>query len=326
MRGINRTRKLLRRIFLLHRVFPRCIILIYHRVADVAFDPQLLCVSKTHFAEHLEYLRRHYHPMSLQDLKQAVSTGKVPRYGVVVTFDDGYADNLWNAKPLLEAAYVPATIFITSGKVGDEREFWWDDLERLILLPPKLPVELTLEIRGNRHSFQTKTSKERQNTYYALHRLLRPLDNAARELVIAELVRWAGVSSQGREDYRPMNPQEVATLADGGLVEVGAHTVTHSVLGSQPVEVQRYELFTSKQELEKIIGRCVTSFSYPYGGRGDIGQETVGLVREAGFEIACANVQGAVGKRTNLYWLPRCLMRNWDGDEFASKLREFLRE
>lgn len=325
MRGINRARKLLRRTLPLHRVFPRCIILIYHRVADVVSDPQLLCVGKTHFADHLEYLRRHYHPMSLQDLKQAVSAGKIPRYGVVVTFDDGYADNLWNAKPLLEAADVPATVFVTSGKVGDEREFWWDDLERLILLPPGLPVELTLKINGNRHSFQTKTSEERQNTYYTLHGLLRPLDSVARERAIAELVHWARVSPQGREDYRPMNPQEVATLADGELVEVEAHTVTHSVLGSQPVEVQRYELFASKQELEKIIGKSVTSFSYPYGGRGDIGQETIELVREAGFDIACANVQGAVGKRTNLYWLPRCLMRNWDGDEFASKLREFWR-
>jgi len=323
MRGVNRIRRLVRKMFPVHRIFPRCVILIYHRVYDAFSDPQLLCVSKKNFTEHLEHIQNHYHPMSLTDLGKAISIGKVPRYGVVITFDDGYADNLWNAKPILESVGIPATFFVTSGKLGDEREFWWDDLERLILLPSRLPDRLALEISGNYYTFQTMTSGERQDTYYNLHELLRPLDNTTREGVIAELARWADMQTQGRENYRAMNHKEVAILASG-LCEVGAHTVTHSVLAEQTVDFQRYEIFESKKTLEEITGKRVTSFSYPYGSKSDIGYESVSIVKEAGFGIACANVEGIVGRKANPYLLSRCLVRNWDGDEFAKRLRRFL--
>ena len=69
----------------------------------------------------------------------AVSGGDVPSAGVVVTFDDGYADNFHNAKPLLERYEIPATVFVTTGYLQDQREFWWDELERILLQPGTLP-------------------------------------------------------------------------------------------------------------------------------------------------------------------------------------------
>src|SRR5687767_8520588 len=81
---------------------PRALILVYHRVTQIDSDPQLLCVGPRRFAEHMEVLRKDYHPLSLRDLQQRVRDGGIPRKGVVVTFDDGYADNLYEAKPLLE--------------------------------------------------------------------------------------------------------------------------------------------------------------------------------------------------------------------------------
>jgi len=49
---------------------PRAIILVYHRVASMATDPQLLSVLPQHFAEHLEILSRDYHPMSLRSHRE----------------------------------------------------------------------------------------------------------------------------------------------------------------------------------------------------------------------------------------------------------------
>jgi peptidoglycan/xylan/chitin deacetylase (PgdA/CDA1 family) len=127
----------------------KVLILLYHRVADLKLDPQLLAVTPEHFAEHLEILRRYSRPMSLQGLLVALRNGCLPRQAVVVTFDDGYADNLHCAKPLLERYDVPATAFVTAGYVGSQREFWWDELERLILVPGRLPEELRVNINGS---------------------------------------------------------------------------------------------------------------------------------------------------------------------------------
>src|SRR5262245_19306871 len=113
------------------------LILLYHRIAEPAADPFDLCVTPQHFAEHLEQLRRHHRIISLTELSQRLASGATLRHTVVLTFDDGYADNLHHAKPLLERYDAPATVFVTSGYVGQDREFWWDELERLLLLSPR---------------------------------------------------------------------------------------------------------------------------------------------------------------------------------------------
>jgi peptidoglycan/xylan/chitin deacetylase (PgdA/CDA1 family) len=105
-------------------------------------------VSRQHFAEHLEILRTRYGPMRLQELTKRLQSGPLPRRKIVVTFDDGYADSLLNAKPLLERHEIPATVFVTSGNVGQEREFWWDELDRVFLHSGRLPKELRLVIDG----------------------------------------------------------------------------------------------------------------------------------------------------------------------------------
>ncbi len=99
-RRINRLRRVAR--WLRNRFAQGTVILLYHRVAELPSDPQLLCVTPQHFAEHLEILRKHANPMSLQQLVKTLQAGKLPRRGVLVTFDDGYVDNLNNAKPLLK--------------------------------------------------------------------------------------------------------------------------------------------------------------------------------------------------------------------------------
>src|SRR5215212_5224770 len=127
----------------------RTLILLYHRVAKLHSDLWSLAVTPEHFAEHLEVLRQYAHPIRLQHLPQALSDGNIPNRSVVVTFDDGYADNLHSAKPLLKRYDIPATFFLTTGYVGKEREFWWHELERLLLQPGTLPGRLRLKIDGN---------------------------------------------------------------------------------------------------------------------------------------------------------------------------------
>ena len=75
----------------------------------------------------------------LQGSKDWIFKGKakLPRRTVIITFDDGYADNFHTALPLLQEADCPATVFVTAGKIGAERDFWWDELERVILVPDK---------------------------------------------------------------------------------------------------------------------------------------------------------------------------------------------
>jgi peptidoglycan/xylan/chitin deacetylase (PgdA/CDA1 family) len=80
-------------------------------------------------------------------------------------------------------------------------------------------------------------------------------------------------------------------------------------------------MLKSKARLKEILGQSPASFAYPFGGRQHYTEETVVAVRQAGFDWACSNFAGIVRSGTSRWQLPRFLVRDWDGDEFARNLK-----
>lgn len=278
---------------------PGALILLYHRVAESVHDTHSLCVTPRHFAEHMDVLRRCARPLPLAELSEALHEGRpLPSRSVVVTFDDGYADNLFNAKPLLERYEIPATVFMTTGYLENSCEFWWDELEQL-----SLP----------------------DNLYHSLHQRLRPLPEKERRKALDEL--WRGRKTQPalRETHRPLSCDELRQLAEGGLIEIGSHGVMHPVLSGFPPAIQLEEIRQSKNRLEEILGYPVESFAYPYGTRSDYTGDTVKMIQESGYRSACSNYSGLVRQGVDPYELPRIPVRDWDGKTFSRFLKEQLR-
>ncbi len=341
--GLTRLRRAAR--LLRSRIASQAVILLYHRVAELDSDPQLLCVKPKHFAEHLQVLARYGYRMRVDELAESLHNGTLPRRAIAVSFDDGYADNLYNAKPLLQSYDVPATVFVTSGYIGRDLEFWWDELERLLLKPLTVPAELSLVIGAK--SYRWKASAEssqaehvraaqprsssrvktdtgsRFSLYWSLCGVLRNLPELERRRALEKLLTWSGAAVTSRSTHRPMTNHELASLAGDAIFEVGAHTVWHPVLSSIPQPMQESEVQGSKAFLEEALGRTVNSFSYPYGTRLDYTTETTDIVGAAGFTSACSNFAGTVWRNTDRFQLPRCLVRDWDGDTFEQKLREW---
>jgi hypothetical protein len=204
-----------------------------------------------------------------------------------------------------------------------EREFWWDELERLVLTAPELPESLQLELNGT--SVKWNASDSRQQLYQQLGDSLRPLPSAKRFDVLGELQRWSGMNAAPRASHRALSPEEIRQLADGGLVEIGAHTITHPVLSAISIAQQQQEITDGKTQLEQMLNQPVASFAYPYGTRDDYTRDSVAIVKRASFSCACSNFKGVVQPRTSLYELPRFVVRDWDGDEFERNLRGWFR-
>jgi len=105
---------------------PTCRILLYHRVADVKNDPHLLSVSVHNFRDQIAWLQKNYHIVPLSKLVDQIKYHTLNSKSICITFDDGYADNFYNALPILKQLKVPVTIFITSGMIGKKTPFYWD--------------------------------------------------------------------------------------------------------------------------------------------------------------------------------------------------------
>lgn len=321
----------------------RAAVLLYHRVADETSDPYGLCVSPAQFEEHLQAIRDVGRPMPLDDLVHALTAGAVPEHAIAVTFDDGYLDNAEAALPLLEKYDVPATVFATTGPGGREREFWWDELERVFLEPGQRPGTLELRLgaathrwdveagysreeagaHGRWHLFEDDPPTARHAVFREVYDLLRPLSSPERTAAMAVLLGWAGLASGDvRLSRRTMTPERMATVDADGLLRIEAHTVNHPALPAQSDADQQAEVAGAKRTLEEWLGRPVTGFAYPYGAHDE---RAVSTVREAGLAYACACTYRSVWSRSDRFALPRLEAPARDGDVLTELLRWQLR-
>ena len=297
---------------------PPLVILLYHRVCELGSDPHRLAVPPAIFRAQIERLRARM-PVVRLDRPWPPRPGPV----AAVTFDDGYADNLEQALPILESLEVPATFFITTGNVESGREFWWDELDRLVLEGAR-PARFTLEDREQGGAWPSATDDERARLLGDLHAAMKRIDAARRERWFAQLRAWAGAQADTRPSHRPLRVEDVRRLAASPWATVGAHTVTHTRLASLAAEQQRAEITGSKQRLEHWLGREVTLFSFPFGERRDFTATSVQLCRAAGFLRTATNVPGTCHRWTDPQRLPRHVVRDWPADEFERRLGHFL--
>jgi peptidoglycan/xylan/chitin deacetylase (PgdA/CDA1 family) len=294
-------------------------VLIYHRVGTLAHDPHLLAVSQDNFRSQLNYLKKNFHVVRFED-----DWKNIPKPAVAITFDDGYADNCLNALPILEEVGIPATVFITTGHVGTDREFWWDDLERLILHEGVGRDSFRLEDEQYAGTWQSASMTDRERMYADLHRLMKKVPLETRERWFGQIMAWCGCDAHARASHLPLSVEELKKLAASPWITIGAHTVTHTSLSVLSPERQKEEIVSSAKYLAELIGKPIEVFSYPFGTKADYDSTTVRICREAGFTRVAANFSGLAHSWTDPTLIPRILVRDWPQAQLAQVLSDFM--
>lgn len=306
------------RRLLQNRLNPPVLVLLYHRVTTLDADPQLLAVTPENFRAQMLFLKENFVLARLED-----EWSRLEKPAVVVTFDDGYADNTLEALPILEELGVPATFFVATSLIGTDREFWWDEVERVLLAEREYPPLCELPLAEGTRRWPTGKAQDRRRMYHDLLPLLRGSLPETRDQHLERLRIWAGAQPQGRDSHRVLSRHELRRLAASPQVTLGAHTLSHSSLSVLPASRQREEIAGAKSWLEEVLGQEVQVFSYPFGTRGDYTAETVAICRDTGFTRSCSNFHGQWRADTDLQQLPRRIVRNWDLATFKKELFRF---
>jgi peptidoglycan/xylan/chitin deacetylase (PgdA/CDA1 family) len=289
------------------------LVLLYHSVAAVDVDPWGLAVTPGHFADQMRWLKHNARVVPASEMDVG-DPGQV-----VITFDDGYANNLHAAR-VLEGLGLPATFFIASGWIGTPNEFWWDILERLVFSSRQTICDVVLN--GDPVTIDLSTPGARMETYVRLHRLLRPLppSRCTRELgVLAD--RLEGNPAHVRDSHRVLTQEELVELAMIPGMEIGGHTVTHPCLADHDEVVQAQEVRDAKAHLEHMVRTTIDSFSYPYGIKGTFSTATEKLVASAGYRRAFVVGRGPT-MRANPFRIPRRSVLDWNERDFAEWIVE----
>jgi peptidoglycan/xylan/chitin deacetylase (PgdA/CDA1 family) len=293
------------------------LILCYHRVVEGVEDPFYLCVSPGNFAAHLEEVSRAREPSTLADVS---FPSRRPR--VVVTLDDGYRDNLTNALPIAQSKGVPITVFVTSGILGNHKGLWWDRLGTLLRSRPPHVKEIDLPAADGNVRLPLGSSGIRADLD-SVRRHLLPLRVTEIERALDVISEQWQVGSAPPPDAGTLTPEDLRQLAESDIVTIGAHTADHVRLRDRSAREQQDTISGSKQELEQSIGRAVSHFAYPFGGRDDFDDRSVEAVRSAGFDTACTTLPGTARSSADPYRLPRRLVMDWGRPRFRVQMQRW---
>ncbi len=286
-----------------------CTILLYHGVSDAPdWDEELFdgrFVSTADFRRQIRFLNRHFDVMSLRDVVAHIESGApFRRRSAAVTFDDGYRNNLDVAHPVLREFGVPATYFVATDFIGGARRPWWDRVQEMVHPSRSLgSAKVTVDSTGT-SPYDLATRADRRRLYLEVMRAIQatPSDEQS---VMEGLERTLGIPEGPGETNAFVDWEGLRAASSEPLVEIGAHTGSHPQLSSLSRQEAGDEVATSKRSLEDALGVPVTSFAYPYGTRASYTDETVDLVKEAGFSCALTGIEGNVDERADPYQLRR---------------------
>ena len=297
------------------------VVLCYHHVADVPNDALALSVHPDRFAAQLEYLRDR---VDVVPLSAICHPRERPR--VALTFDDGLADTIDVAEPLLSAAGLPATAFVPSVALEPGHEFWWEALVHLVLEVDQPEREaLEVEIGGHPLRVDVRSAAGRSRAFRALNqRLLAVHPSSIDDVIAAVAAQLGGTVPPACSEHRKMTTDDLRAAARRDVLEIGGHTRSHALLTSLDAEAQRDEIAGNRRELEAEIGTHVSSFAYPYGYSGSFTRATAAVVRAAGYARACTTLADRVTPRSDPYRIPRHQVHDWDADGFATHLGWWL--
>lgn len=298
-------------------------IFLYHRVASPREDPFALAVPEKWFQDHLDILRSQCRLVGLDEI-----IGDGPHSAsrlAAITFDDGYADNLTTASPILREAGIPATFFICTGSLGEARGFWWDRLARAIAATAMgsagRAALANLSLQGD-----LSNTDGRLKATLEMAARLRPMRPLERDRAVANLedVLLGGAGGKP-DDCTVLDETGLRELGSLPLTEIGVHTQSHAMLSMLTRGEQLEEIARSVDRIRGITGRGTPRFlAYPYGGAHDYNADSCLAARDAGLEAAFVNHAGPFDPGREPYRIPRYYVPPIPADPFRAWLRGIL--
>lgn len=278
-------------IFIFHRVLPQPDPLLPSEPDAIMFDWIVRLIARS------------FTVLTLGEAANALAQGRLPAAAAVITFDDGYADNLTVATPILRRYGISATFFIATAFLDGGR-MWNDEVIEASRAAPAGEIDWT-EFGLGRHLVSDAAS--RVHCYSTALKQLKYRPHAERAAMTREIAQRAGLSEHCE---LMLTSQQLTELKANGM-EIGAHTHTHPILENLPDTEAEKEIIEGRSRLESMLDEPVRIFAYPNGVPGrDYSERHPAMLKRLGFDAAVSTAPGYAQTGTDPRQLPR--FTPWD--------------
>ena len=302
-------------------------VLAYHSVS-LDRQGQAFCINPgittdaDRFREQMKLLRRNYHPITLDNIADWL-TGKraLPRRSVAVTFDDGFADNVEIAAPIMEEFGIFGTFYLTVDSVARGDLPWFCRMEYLFR---RAEQEKKILQTSDGDKWKMDDPTQRRDAYLKLAYPCARLSGNEQQQHIESVETLFGYCLDMQVLPRMMTFEQARNLRHRGHI-VGNHSFSHGNMAHLSPEDLHREIIEADDILSKELGEKVEHFSYPHPCLQPQWNETsLALTRELGYRTVVLTQNGCVTKKTSPLLIPRLCLSDPDLNAFRWKLETAL--
>lgn len=284
-------------IFKKHGIF----ILFYHRleIRNSSGVFPFLAIELDNFIKHMEYLKKNYKIISMDDARKILTDNKkLDEDYFVITFDDGYRDNYTYGFKIFKEYGIKPTIFLAANHIESQKCLWVDMVAKIIYSSKidRVYVEMIGE------EVHLRSLNDRTKLLSTILDKLKKYDDKEKYKKIDSLALDFKMTIPNKCELM-MNWEEVRKMSGIG-VDIGSHTMNHPILTKILLEEARKEIKGSKELIEERIGKRVANFAYPNGKKPDYNSDIKEEVAKS-YETAVTTIFGANTPGDDIYELKR---------------------
>ncbi|MBK9303619.1 MAG: polysaccharide deacetylase family protein [bacterium] len=290
---------------------PVVAVLCYHDLREDDDFANWLRLPVTEFDRQLTWLGRAARFIAPEDLDAPERLDR-RRLNVLLTFDDGYLNNLKLALPLLEAHRAPALFFVSTRPMQDQQPFWPD----LVLTPVQALRLERLDLTAFGFADYRFHPADDGRRWEDLERLLvdlKRVGNADHPRVAAALAHITGThgaaAAEHLQRFRPLTADEVGAMSRSPWVRIGSHSHDHVLLTYLDDQALAMNLTESRRILGGITGSPPADLAYP---NGSWDERVAAAARQAGYARAWASNPGLFAPGAPKMALPRLMVGGYD--------------
>ncbi|MDR0391580.1 MAG: polysaccharide deacetylase family protein [Planctomycetaceae bacterium] len=306
-------------------ILPRSVlILAYHSVAadwrkQADYIDRGITTNAEIFDEHMRILRREYNPVTLDDIAGWLrGTQILPPRSVVVTFDDGFADNYEVAAPIMEKYNIRGTIYLTVDAIQRQELPWFCRIIFLLRQAKSRKMDL-IDNEINRTWHLGDSAENHEAFVYYGYPCAKLTGEDLRNYVV-KLEALFGFHLDLNNAARMMTFDQARKLRQRGHI-IGNHTFSHCNLAHIPQELLHQEMTVANEILEHELGEPVEHFSYPHPCLDpQWNNATLAETEKLNCKTTVLTSFGLVTQNSSPLLLPRVMLNNQNNKEFQWKL------
>ena len=287
--------------FLSSRIENTAVILCYHRVVDGTPDFSSSCgtqVDLSRFKHQLRVFSRLFSFVRFSDLVDQIKTKRIGLNCIALTFDDGFMDSYTNVFTALIKYDLPAMFFVSPDMLESSRLLWQNEPWYLL---NNAQHRKTFQWKGREWDVTSEPQRVEANSI--IRKSLFESRPRGRDEILTQIRSGLGSGSPTSTGKRLMlSADEIAQMKRSGLVGLGAHSMTHTLLSKCTEEELDYEIRKSKNDLEAVWKHEVAFFAYPFG---DYTASAIDSLKKNGYIAAVTLDDGLVKVGDDLLSLKR---------------------